>query len=62
MAAKTGRTGLIARKLGMSRLFNEDGSTVPVTHAMTSQAATTMRPWSTSRAPGSRSRSRIPAP
>jgi large subunit ribosomal protein L3 len=31
MAAKTGRTGLIARKLGMSRLFNEDGSTVPVT-------------------------------
>jgi len=25
------RTGLIARKLGMSRLFNEDGSTVPVT-------------------------------
>ncbi len=31
MAAKTGRTGLIAKKLGMSRLFNEDGSTVPVT-------------------------------
>jgi large subunit ribosomal protein L3 len=31
MAAKTGRTGLIARKLGMSRIFNEDGSTVPVT-------------------------------
>ena len=31
MAARTGRTGLIARKLGMSRLFNEDGSTVPVT-------------------------------
>jgi large subunit ribosomal protein L3 len=31
MAAKTGRTGLIARKLGMSRVFNEDGSTVPVT-------------------------------
>jgi large subunit ribosomal protein L3 len=31
MAAKTGRTGLIARKLGMTRLFNEDGSTVPVT-------------------------------
>jgi large subunit ribosomal protein L3 len=31
MAAKTGRTGLIARKLGMSRLFNDDGSTVPVT-------------------------------
>ena len=25
------RTGLIARKLGMSRLFNEDGTTVPVT-------------------------------
>ena len=25
-----GRTGLIARKLGMTRLFNEDGSTVPV--------------------------------
>jgi large subunit ribosomal protein L3 len=31
MAAKNGRTGLIARKLGMSRLFNEDGSAVPVT-------------------------------
>lgn len=31
MATKTGRTGLIARKLGMSRVFNEDGSTVPVT-------------------------------
>ena len=31
MAATDGRTGLIARKLGMSRLFNEDGSTVPVT-------------------------------
>ena len=31
MAAKTGRTGLIAKKLGMSRLFNEDGSTVHVT-------------------------------
>lgn len=31
MAAKTGRTGLIARKLGMTRVFNEDGSTVPVT-------------------------------
>ncbi|WP_431283972.1 50S ribosomal protein L3 [Humitalea sp. 24SJ18S-53] len=26
-----GRTGLVARKLGMSRVFNEDGSTVPVT-------------------------------
>ena len=31
MAAKNGRTGLIARKLGMTRMFNEDGSTVPVT-------------------------------
>jgi len=31
MAQKDGRTGLIARKLGMSRVFNEDGSTVPVT-------------------------------
>ncbi|MCO6419466.1 50S ribosomal protein L3 [Siccirubricoccus sp. KC 17139] len=31
MSAKTGRTGLIAKKLGMTRLFNEDGSTVPVT-------------------------------
>ena len=31
MAAKNGRTGLIAKKLGMSRLFNDDGSTVPVT-------------------------------
>lgn len=31
MAAKQGRSGLIAKKLGMSRLFNEDGSTVPVT-------------------------------
>jgi large subunit ribosomal protein L3 len=31
MAARTGRTGLIAKKLGMTRLFNEDGSTVPVT-------------------------------
>ena len=31
MAASNGRTGLIAKKLGMSRLFNEDGSTVPVT-------------------------------
>ncbi|MBE9604236.1 50S ribosomal protein L3 [Acetobacteraceae bacterium H6797] len=26
-----GRTGLVARKLGMSRLFKDDGSTVPVT-------------------------------
>ncbi len=31
MASKTGRTGLVARKLGMTRLFNADGSTVPVT-------------------------------
>jgi len=29
--ANRGRTGLIARKLGMTRLFNDDGSTVPVT-------------------------------
>ena len=26
-----GRTGLVARKLGMSRLFKDDGTTVPVT-------------------------------
>jgi large subunit ribosomal protein L3 len=31
MSAKNGRTGLIAKKLGMTRLFNDDGSTVPVT-------------------------------
>ncbi|PWS35097.1 50S ribosomal protein L3 [Falsiroseomonas bella] len=31
MMATNGRTGLIARKLGMTRLFNDDGSTVPVT-------------------------------
>ena len=31
MAAKNGRTGLVAKKLGMTRLFNDDGSTVPVT-------------------------------
>ena len=31
MSAKDGRTGLIAKKLGMTRLFNDDGSTVPVT-------------------------------
>ena len=31
MAAKTGRTGLIAKKLGMTQIFNDDGSTVPVT-------------------------------
>jgi large subunit ribosomal protein L3 len=31
MGMKNGRTGLIARKLGMTRLFNDDGSTVPVT-------------------------------
>src|SRR3712207_7553983 len=31
MASKTGRTGLIAQKLGMTRLFAPDGSTVPVT-------------------------------
>ncbi|MFL1460568.1 50S ribosomal protein L3 [Roseococcus sp. DSY-14] len=30
MATQT-RTGLIARKVGMSRLFNEDGSSTPVT-------------------------------
>jgi large subunit ribosomal protein L3 len=29
--ARSGRTGLVARKLGMTRLFNEDGTTVPVT-------------------------------
>ena len=29
--ATYGRTGLVARKLGMSRVFNEDGSTIPVT-------------------------------
>ena len=29
--ATNGRTGLIARKLGMTRPFNDDGSTVPVT-------------------------------
>jgi large subunit ribosomal protein L3 len=31
MASKTGRTGLIARKLGMTRLFAADGTTTPVT-------------------------------
>ncbi len=31
IVAKRGRTGLIARKLGMTRLFNEDGTTTPVT-------------------------------
>jgi len=31
MSAKNGRTGLIAKKLGMTRLFREDGTTVPVT-------------------------------
>jgi large subunit ribosomal protein L3 len=29
--ATTGRTGLIARKLGMSRIFRDDGTAVPVT-------------------------------
>jgi large subunit ribosomal protein L3 len=29
--ARYGRTGLVARKLGMTRLFNDDGTTVPVT-------------------------------
>ncbi len=28
MAAKNGRTGLVARKLGMTRLFQPDGRTV----------------------------------
>jgi len=27
----TGRTGLVATKLGMTRLFKDDGTTVPVT-------------------------------
>ncbi|GGC54719.1 50S ribosomal protein L3 [Siccirubricoccus deserti] len=31
MSVKTGRTGLIAKKLGMTRIFNDDGSAVPVT-------------------------------
>jgi len=31
MGMKNGRTGLIAKKLGMTRIFNDDGSTVPVT-------------------------------